>query len=154
MTQLDIVSQIQNATRVGIMADGQGIFLIVGNSNFFAPSTPTVWAPNGVQVSRGATAWVIESTFDNFRSPTSSAEAGAGIRFLCPGVEPTALVLSNAVSNSNIGVSLVDSDGVEVSNNIIQDTEIGITMQSQGDPTCFSPLVPTQNSQENRRDLS
>ncbi len=53
--------------------------------------------------------------------------------------------------DSDIGVSLIDTDEAVAASNTIIDTEIGITMQSQGsfftDPMCFPPLFPPQNSQ-------
>ena len=80
-------------------------------------------------------------------------KGGIGVIALIPAPLALSELLAAASStffDSDIGVSVVDSDMVIVATNTIIDAEIGITMQSQGsffsDPMCFPPLVPSQNS--------
>ncbi len=144
---------VMNATHAAIMGDGQGINVTVLECSLMGPIAPLQHAPNGFQISRGAKGRIVNSEISNFKSPLPTVGAGSGIVFLCPAVNSGGVAVAerNLVRNSDLGVSLVDSDGVRVDGNTIIDTEIGITMQSQGisspSPICFPPLVPPQNSQ-------
>ena len=125
---------VMNATHAAIMGDGQGINVTVLECSLMGPIAPLQHAPNGFQISRGAKGRIVNSEISNFKSPLPTVGAGSGIVFLCPAVNSGGVAVAerNLVRNSDLGVSLVDSDGVRVDGNTIIDTEIGITMQSQG----------------------
>ncbi len=102
---------VMNTTRVGILADGQGINIDVRQSMLTGPDAPSSHtptgvqvpphAPNGVQVSRGAKGSVSGSEISNFKSPTPSTGAGSGITFLCPGFDTDLF----ATAQQNTGVT-------------------------------------------------
>ena len=140
---------ISNVTGVGILADGSGITLAVDETLVVGPVEPLVLAPYGVQVSRGAKGTVEHSHLTNFRSPAPTQGAGAAIVFLCPAVNSgeVAIARHNTVRDADLGVSLIDSDGVRVANNTIIDAQIGVSVQSWRTTNgCLLPTVPAQNS--------
>ena len=139
-----------NMTGVAAMADGVGMSLVVNRTAVFGPVDPVALAPNGIQVSRGATGTIENSLFVDLRSPAPAQGMGSAIVFVCPAVgdDTIALVRHNSVRNADLGVSLIDADGVEVQDNTIVDPEIGVSLQSwRNDPACVEPTTPTQNAQ-------
>lgn len=122
--------EVSNYTRAGIIGDGSGVNLTVKDCDVDGPVLPRVWAPNGVQISRGAIGNVRGNDVDNNPSPNPPGGAGSGIILFCAG--PTN-VQNNKVTNCDLGVSIGDNTKARVHNNEITDSTFdGISLQFIG----------------------
>lgn len=135
---------VRNYTRVGINGNGNGVDLKVESNDLIGPVPPTVWAPNGVQMSRGATGKVHKNFVDNNPSPNVPGGAGSGIILFCPGKTD---VHDNLVTRADIGISVADTAGAKVHNNDVADSDFdGISLQFLGlffgNIGCTAPGVP------------
>ncbi len=137
-------SLVRNYTRVGINGNGRGVDLKVERTDILGPALPRVWAPNGVQMSRGAEGRVHRNFVDNNPSPNVPGGAGSGIILFCPG--PT-WVTNNLVTRADLGISVVDTAGARVHNNDIADSGFdAISLQFLGlffgNIGCTAPGAP------------
>jgi hypothetical protein len=141
-------SLVQNFTRVGINGNGAGVSLDVLHNTVIGPVEPKVWAPNGIQISRGATAEVAGNFVEEATSPAPAAGAGSAVLLFCAG--PTT-VERNHVADSDLGVAISDNrDGV-IRGNIVRDSVFdAYSLQFIG--SLFGPLgcpmfpSPTQDN--------
>jgi parallel beta-helix repeat protein len=123
-------SYVENYTRVGTYGNGPGVMLKVEKNTIIGPVDPRVWAPNGIQISRGAKGWVKDNLVDNNPSPNPSAGGGSGIILFCAG--PTT-VEKNTVTNADFGISLADQADADVHDNEILNSGFdGISLQFLG----------------------
>lgn len=121
---------VSNYTRAGINGNGPGVKLAVRQCTVSGPVLPRVWAPNGIQISRGAEGTVKGNTVDNNPSPNPPGGAGSGIILFCAG--PT-LVQGNKVSDADLGISIGDNANGKVLSNEIKDSAFeGISLQFIG----------------------
>lgn len=135
---------LDNYTRVGILGDGVGVRLVVSDNSITGPVDPRVWAPNGVQVSRGAVGLVLQNFIDNNPSPNPPGGGGSGVILLCAG--PTH-VHHNQVTRADLGVSIADNAGAHVHHNEITDSGfdaislqfIGLIFGDLGCPAADNP---------------
>lgn len=73
-TRIKVVKTlVQNYSRGGIDGNGMGVHLAVNRSDIVGPVAPTVWAPNGIQVSRGAKDRIVDNVVDNNEIALSGA---------------------------------------------------------------------------------
>lgn len=121
---------VSNYTRVGIYGNGVGVKLTVKKCDIDGPVLPRVWAPNGIQISRGAEAKVRGNEVNNNPSPNPPGGAGSGILLFCAG--PTN-VKNNTVRAADLGIAVADNDGAKILNNDIYDSVFdGISLQFIG----------------------
>lgn len=121
---------VSNYTRAGINGNGPGVKLTIRQSTVSGPVLPRVWAPNGIQISRGAEGTVKNNHVDNNPSPNPPGGAGSGILLFCAG--PT-LVQSNKVTSADLGIGIADNANGKVLNNEIEDSAFdGISLQFIG----------------------
>lgn len=137
-------SVVDNYTRVGINGNGPGVEIEVKDSDISGPLPPTVWAPNGIQVSRGAEGKITKNTVDNNPSPNVPGGAGSGIILFCSGDTE---VKDNTVTRADIGISVVDTAMARVERNDVLDSDFdGISLQFLGlffgDIGCTAPGAP------------
>lgn len=129
-------SLVQNFTRVGISANGLGVDVQVEDNVVVGPVPPKVWAPNGVQVSRGAVGQVEDNEVHDATSPAPPSGAGSGILLFCAG--PTT-VEGNRIFGSDLGIALGDNQNARVEGNEVHDSVFdAISLQFIG--TLFGPL--------------
>ncbi len=107
-------SWFENITRVGIRVDGARLYAKVVHNQLVGPSAPKVWAPNGIQISRGAKASVFGNAITMATSPSPASGAGSGVILLCPG---RTTVTYNEVTDSDFGVTLAETTGAWVTAN-------------------------------------
>lgn len=120
-----------NYTRAGIGANGEGAEMEVEKATVDGPVPPRLWAPNGVQFSRGASGSVKNSTIDNNPSPKPTGGGGSGIILLCAGDKVK--VEHNTVTNADLGISLGDNAGADVHDNDVSGSNYaGISLQFIG----------------------
>jgi hypothetical protein len=112
-------SHVENYTRAGINGNGTGVDLDVFNNTVTGPVSPTVWAPNGIQISRGAKGEVRFNIVDNNPSPNPPGGGGSGIILFCAG---RTSVFGNRVTDADLGISIADNQHASVSQNIISDS--------------------------------
>jgi hypothetical protein len=112
-------SLVQNFTRAGINANGLGVDARSEDNKVIGPVAPKVWAPNGIQVSRGAVARVEGNEVHNATSPNPPAGGGSGILLFCAG---PSRVEENKVFASALGIALGDNAGAEVIDNEVDDS--------------------------------
>ena len=137
---------ISNYTGVGILGSGIGADLDVKNNTVMGPVLPRVFAPNGIQVSRGAVGKVEKNNVDNNPSPNPPGGAGSGIILFCSG--PGVKVKNNDVTEADLGVSVVDTSLAKVEKNDISDSVFdGISLQFLGfffgPPGCPNDPLPS-----------
>lgn len=121
---------VSNYMRAGINGNGPGVKLTVRESTVSGPVLPRVWAPNGIQISRGAEGTVKSNEIDNNPSPNPPGGAGSGILLFCAG--PT-LVQGNKVTDADLGIGIADNANGKVMNNEIKDSVFdGISLQFIG----------------------
>lgn len=121
---------VKNYTRVGIYGDGINTRLTVTDSTVIGPAGPTVWAANGIQISRGAQAMVKNNIVAGAESPVPPAGAGSGILLFCAG---TSTVEGNDVSDSDVGVAISDTERARVLRNTLHDNNFdGATIETLG----------------------
>jgi parallel beta-helix repeat protein len=113
-------SVVENATRVGIAANGVGAKLTAKNNLVLGPVAPKSWAPNGIQVSRGATGSVLNNDVREMTSPNVPGGAGSGIILFCAG--NGVKVRQNTVRTSDLGIALADGSHANIGANQIQDS--------------------------------
>lgn len=124
-------SLVQNYTRVGINGNGDGVKIEVSDNKVIGPVDPRVWAPNGIQIARGARGEVEDNTVDNNQSPVPPAGAGSGIILFCAG--PTT-VSDNKVTGADLGIAIADNANATVSKNKVHDSIFdGISFQFIGE---------------------
>lgn len=129
-------SRVENATRVNVFGNGAGTNLDVKHNVLLGPAAPAVWAPNGVQLSRGATGDVDKNEIAAMISPNPGGGAGSGVILFCSG---PAKVKGNDISTSDLGVTVADTRDSEVEHNDIDaSTFDGVSLQYIG--TFFGPL--------------
>jgi parallel beta-helix repeat protein len=146
-----------NCTRANIIANGLGVEAVIEHNSVTGPVAPKVWAPNGIQVSRGAEARVANNDVSGMTSPSPPAGAGSGIILFCAG--PTT-VRSNGVSESDLGIALGDNAGATVSRNRVEDSVfdayslqfIGTLFGDLGCPVFPSPTTNHVLSDNRARD--
>lgn len=150
-----IGNTITNFTRVGILVDGYGVEASIRDNNIVGPATSEVWAPNAIQVSHGATGEVINNTIGDASSPNAPAGAGSGILLYCV---QGGLTENNTITRTDLGISVVDTQGTTVRGNSISFTTMGVPVQTLGyrysDPECGSSLQPPQNNIVNNNNIS
>jgi hypothetical protein len=91
----------------------------VRNNTVIGPVNPKVWAPNGIQISRGATALVTGNSVRDATSPVPEAGAGSGILLFCAGPTTTE---GNSVRTSDLGIALGDNQDSHVRGNVVRDS--------------------------------
>ena len=138
-------THVSNYTRVGINGNGVGVELEVKKSTVVGPVPPTVWAPNGIQVSRGAVGKIKNNTVDNNPSPNVPGGAGSGIILFCAGDNTE--VKENTVTKADLGISIVDNALAKVERNDVLDSDFdAISLQFLGlffgDIGCTAPGAP------------
>ncbi len=122
--------EVSNYTRVGINGNGVGVNLTVKDCDIGGPLLPRVWAPNGIQVSRGAMGNIRGNDVDNNPSPNPPGGAGSGIILFCAG---TTNVQNNKVTRADLGIAIADNANAKVHNNEIIDSSFdGISLQFIG----------------------
>lgn len=127
---------VRNFTRGGITANGVGVRVRVDGNTVVGPVAPKVWAPNGIQVSRGAHGLVKGNDVRDATSPVPAAGAGSGVLLFCAG--PTT-VRGNHVAANDLGIGVADNAGAKVIENDVRDSLFdGISLQEIG--TFFGPL--------------
>lgn len=110
---------VRDYTRVGISANGQGVDVRITDNTVIGPDLPKVWAPNGIQVSRGATARIQNNKVSGSTSPVPDAGAGSGILLFCAGA---ARVTENRVFASDLGIAVSDNSFATVSRNRVENS--------------------------------
>jgi len=126
---------VQNYTRAGIIANGAGVDAWIEDNHVVGPNLPTVWAPNGIQVSRGAVGTVKVNNVNN-ASPNPPAGAGSGIIIFCAG--PTT-VEGNKILAADLGISIGDNQQARVIGNEVRNSTFdAYSLQFIG--TIFGPL--------------
>ena len=145
---------ITNFSRVGILVDGYGVDASIRDNRIVGPAMSEVWAPNGVQISHGATGEIINNSVDDASSPNASEGAGAGILLYCT---QGGLTENNTITGTDLGISLVDTQETVVRSNTISLTTTGIPVQTlghfYGDPQCGATLQPPQNNMVNNNNI-
>jgi parallel beta-helix repeat protein len=142
-------SVVQNYTRTGIEGDGSGVHLNVAHSVVLGPVPALVWAPNGIQLSRGADGQVVNNVVSENTSPNVDAGAGSNIILFCAG---SAHVYGNVVRMGDLGITIADNAGAHVRNNEIDDSGVdGISLQFIGlyfgsALGCTPSISPTQDN--------
>ncbi len=131
-------SEVSNATRVGILANGSAVQARISNNRVQGPSLPKRWAPNGISISRGASALVESNEVWDAASPAPERGAASGIMSRCAGLTK---IRYNRIYAADLGVSIVDAQNTWVLDNDIYDSKSdAITLQSVGnyfgDPGC------------------
>ncbi len=140
---------VSNYTRVGVYGNGQGVRITVKKNTITGPVLPRVWAPNGIQISRGARAALKGNDVDNNPSPNPPGGAGSGILLFCAG---RTNVQNNTVMNSDLGIAIADNNGATVRGNEVLDSGFdGISLQFiglfYGVPLGCDPAIsPTENN--------
>jgi hypothetical protein len=130
------MSRVENATRVNVFGNGAGTNLDVKDNVLLGPAAPAVWAPNGVQISRGATGDVEKNQVAGMISPNPGGGAGSGVILFCSGVSR---VKDNGIATSDLGVTIGDTQNSQVDHNDIDaSTFDGVSLQYLG--TIFGPL--------------
>ena len=112
-------SHLENFTRVGIFGNGLGVKVRIEDNVLIGPVTPNVWAPNGIQVSRGAIGRVRGNEVSEAISPNPGAGSGSGIILFCAG---RSVVSENVFLASDLGVALVDNSKARVTDNEVRDS--------------------------------
>jgi parallel beta-helix repeat protein len=107
-------THVENFTRVGINGNGEGVKIKIVANDVVGPVDPKVWAPNGIQVARGASGTVKNNDISDAISPNPSGGAGSGIILFCAG---KSTVTNNQISNSDLGIAIADNANAKVSNN-------------------------------------
>lgn len=121
---------VRNYTRVGILGNGINTKLTVTDSTVIGPAGPTVWAANGMQVSRGAQATIKNNIVTGAASPVPPAGAGSGILLFCAG---KSTVEGNDVADSDVGVAISDTERARVLRNTLHDNNFeGATIETLG----------------------
>lgn len=110
---------IDNYTRAGLQANGPGASLIAVSNEIRSPAAPQVWAPNGIQISRGALGRLSLNTVQGPTSPNPPAGAGSGILVFCAG---KTVVSANRVDDSDVGIGIADNQGAKVTVNRVSDS--------------------------------
>ena len=129
-------NDLDNFTRVGVLVSGEGASVHVKGNRIEGPDAPRVWAPNGIQISRGSHGVVLDNDVTNIPSPAPPNGAGSGIILFCSG---KATVQGNRVSNADIGITIADTEGASIIGNEVQDANFdGISLQFLG--FVFGPL--------------
>lgn len=124
-------SYVQGYTRVGINGDGEGVHLTVFGNEIIGPKTPTEWAPNGIQISRGAEGRVAFNFIENNISPRPSRGQGSGIILFCPGRQTR--VIGNYSYKDDNGIVLADAMDATVFRNIVDEAKFNaVNMQFLG----------------------
>ena len=142
-------SVVQNYTRTGIEGDGGGVHLNVAHSVVLGPMPARVWAPNGIQLSRGADGQVMNNIVNENASPNVDAGAGSNIILFCAG---SAHVHNNVVRMGDLGITMADNPGAHVHNNEIDGSGVdGISLQFiglyfGGQLGCTPSISPTQDN--------
>ena len=122
---------VQNFTRVGINGNGIGVFLYVKDNDVIGPVNPKVWAPNGIQVARGAVGQVEGNHVQGPTSPNPPAGAGSGILLFCAGAS---MVEGNKVFDSDLGIALGDTaDALVIGNEVYDSLFDAYSLQFIGD---------------------
>lgn len=136
-TQVEVDDNlVQNFTRAGINANGIGVDAEIHGNTVMGPLPPKVWAPNGIQVARGAVAHVEGNQVHDATSPVPAAGAGSGILLFCAG---PSTVTGNEVFASDLGIALADNQDAVVTGNEVRDSVFdAYTLQYIG--TLFGPL--------------
>ncbi len=123
-------SKVKNYTRVGINGNGEGVHLTALFNKVAGPSGYKLWAPNGIQIARGAKGNVVANYVDNNPSPNVPGGAGSGILLFCAG-ETT--VAGNTVTRADLGIALADQANAHVAGNLVKDAYFdGISLQFLG----------------------
>jgi parallel beta-helix repeat protein len=121
---------VQNYTRTGIEGNGSGVNLNVAHSVVLGPTPARVWAPNGIQLSRGADGEVMNNVVNENASPNVDAGAGSNIILFCAG---SAHVHNNVVRMGDLGITMADNPAAHVHNNEVDDSGMdGISLQFIG----------------------
>ncbi len=127
---------VQNFTRAGISANGLGVTVHVEGNTVVGPVPPKVWAPNGIQISRGAQGVVEGNEVRDATSPNPPGGAGSGILLFCAG---PSTVQGNEVLGSDLGIALGDNaDGRVIGNEVRDSVFDAYSLQFIG--TLFGPL--------------
>jgi len=146
-------SLVANYTRVGIIGNGAGVDLHVHGNVVTGPALPRVWAPNGIQISRGAKGKVHENLVDNNPSPNLPGGAGSGIIVLCAGKTD---VHKNTVRDADFGISISDNVGAKVHDNLVQGSLYSIMLQFLGHywgPSFGCGISPLRNNDVHKNTL-
>ncbi len=136
---------IRNTARVGVLVDGYGVYAHIGGNAIEGPTMPPRFAFNGIQMSRGAKGQALENIIDDAVSPDPEAGGGAGVAMQCvSGIQVT----KNTISNTDLGVVIIDSQSNTIANNVLQAITNGLDLQALGnffgDLGCFSGPSPPQ----------
>jgi hypothetical protein len=139
---------VQNFTRGGITGNFAGVSVNVRNNKVIGPVAPKVWAPNGIQISRGARASVVGNFVRNATSPNPPAGAGSGILLFCAG--PTS-AQANFVTDSDLGIAISDNQDAQVRGNVVRDSvfnayDFGFLGNLFGPLGCPQTPSPTQDN--------
>ena len=136
-------SMVSNYSRVGILGDGFSVVMNVHDNNLSGPDSPEVWAPNGIQLARGAQGEVHNNTVNVATSSIPPAGAGTGILIFC--ALPTN-VHENTVSENDLGISFVDTQASQAIANQVLSNTTGISVQVLGfffsNPECAPEDIP------------
>jgi len=123
-------SIIQNFNRAGISADGR-VRANIHNNIVTGPLLPNIWAPDGIQISRGAVGSVNLNDIQDLRSPDPDAGAGSGINLYC--LTRQTKVNRNSVDNADLGITISDTSKAVVSTNEVTDSGQAYSLQFIGD---------------------
>ncbi|WP_089938556.1 NosD domain-containing protein [Candidatus Entotheonella palauensis] len=128
---------LSNCTRVGILADGEGVEADVRRNIIVGPLGPHTFAPNGIQVSRGAVAEIYENIIDAVESLTPTIGAGSGVLAFCA---EDAHIEDNIITGTDLGVSVADSEEITVLSNDLLGNSFSVLLQTVGfffgNPNC------------------
>ncbi len=128
---------LSNCTRVGILADGDGVEAEVDSNLIIGPLSPHTFAPNGIQVSRGAEAEITNNIIDAVESLVPTIGAGSGIIAFCA---EDAHIEDNIVTGTDIGATVSDSQDITVLSNDMLGNYTSVLLQTIGfffgNPNC------------------
>lgn len=132
---------IRNYVRVGILANAAmgPLEVRIEENEIFGPNPLSANAPNGIQVSRGASGRVEENKVSGATVAPGNpgAGVGSGILLFCAG--PTRLK-ENRVTTSDVGIALADNAGATVSRNRVEDSVFDAYSLQFGLTSLFGPL--------------
>ena len=140
---------ITNYQKNGIVVSNNGSSGVIQNNIVNGPGLPNNIAPNGIQVSSGAVATVTGNTIGGNLCGALSCGPGitdtqsAGILLFQAG---NTQVLSNIVTNNDMGIYTYDSVPLTIQQNTLIDNRYEGIVLNQGDTTVLSNTVHGGNS--------
>jgi nitrous oxidase accessory protein NosD len=102
----------------GVLVNGEGARAIVSRNEIKDAGATEITAPNGIQISRGATAEVSRNDVSGNVYDLAPASSGTGILLFQPGA---VLVDSNDVTANDDGIALIATQGATIRKNDVRD---------------------------------